>query len=100
MLERNLIYTAITRAKSKLILLGEIQAFDYATQHIGTARKTYLIERFADLMQNPEETNQLATDTAISTDTEKSYILTENNWSNIPAMIGISQEDLQEFFGK
>ncbi|MBZ4266351.1 ATP-binding domain-containing protein, partial [Streptococcus pneumoniae] len=65
MLERNLIYTAVTRAKSKLILLGEIQAFDYATQHIGTARKTYLIERFADLMQNPEETNQLATDTAI-----------------------------------
>ena len=100
MLERNLIYTAITRAKSKLILLGEIQAFDYATQHIGTARKTYLIERFADLMQNPEETNQLATDTAISTDTEQSYILTEDNWSNIPAMIGISQEDLQEFFGK
>ena len=100
MLERNLIYTAITRAKSKLILLGEIQAFDYATQHIGTARKTYLIERFADLMENAEETNQLATDTAISTDTEQSYILTEDNWSNIPAMIGISQEDLQEFFGK
>ncbi|EIF38342.1 SF1B family DNA helicase RecD2 [Streptococcus sp. SK140] len=100
MLERNLIYTAITRAKSKLILLGEIQAFDYATQHIGTARKTYLIERFADLMEDAEETNQLATDTAISTDTEQSYILTEDNWSNIPAMIGISQEDLQEFFGK
>lgn len=100
MLERNLIYTAITRAKSKLILLGEIQAFDYATQHIGTARKTYLIERFADLMENAEETNQLATDTAISTDTEQSYILTEDNWSNIPAMIGITEEDLQEFFGK
>lgn len=100
MLERNLIYTAITRAKSKLILLGEIQAFDYATKHIGTARKTYLIERFADLMENAEETNQLATDTAISTYTEQSYILTEENWTSIPAMIGISQEDLQEFFGK
>ena len=49
MLERNLIYTAITRAKSKLILLGELQAFDYATKHIGTARKTYLIERFQRL---------------------------------------------------
>ena len=100
MLERNLIYTAITRAKSKLILLGEIQAFDYATQHIGTARKTYLIERFADLMENAEETNQLATDTATSSDSEQSYILTEENWDSIPAMIGISQEDLQEFFGK
>ena len=51
-------------------------------------------------MENAEETNQLATDTAISTDTEKSYILTEDNWSNIPAMIGITEEDLQEFFGK
>ena len=100
MLERNLIYTAITRAKSKLILLGELQAFDYATQHIGTARKTYLIERFADLMESAEETTQLATDTATSTDIEQSYILTEDNWSSIPAMIGISQEDLQEIFGK
>ena len=100
MLERNLIYTAITRAKSKLILLGEIQAFDYATQHIGTARKTYLIERFDDLMEDAEETNQLATDITTSTDSEQSYILTEDNWSNIPAMIGITEEDLQEFFGK
>ena len=100
MLERNLIYTAITRAKSKLILLGELQAFDYATQHIGTARNTYLIERFADLMESAEETTQLPTDTATSTDIEQSYILTEDNWSSIPAMIGISQEDLQEFFGK
>ena len=100
MLERNLIYTAITRAKSKLILLGELQAFDYATQHIGTARKTYLIERFADLMESAEETTQLATDTATSTDIEQSYILTEDNWSSIPAMIGITEEDLQEIFGK
>ena len=100
MLERNLIYTAITRAKSKLILLGELQAFDYATQHIGTARKTYLIERFADLMENTEEANQLATDITTPTDSEKSYILTENNWSSIPAMIGITEEDLQEFFGE
>ena len=48
MLQRNLIYTAITRAKSKLLLLGQQQAFHYATQHTGTARKTYLIERFLD----------------------------------------------------
>lgn len=32
MLQRNLIYTAITRAKSKLILLGEKAAFDYAAK--------------------------------------------------------------------
>ena len=100
MLERNLIYTAITRAKSKLILLGELQAFDYATQHIGTARKTYLIERFSDLIESTDGTSKSATETTLATNTEQSYILTEDNWSNIPAMIGITEEDLQEFFGK
>ena len=100
MLERNLIYTAITRAKSKLILLGELQAFDYATQHIGTARKTFLIERFSDLIESTDGTSKSATEATLATNTEQSYILTEDNWSNIPAMIGISQEDLQEFFGK
>ena len=67
MLERNLIYTAITRPKVKLILLGELQAFDYATQHIGTARKTYLIERFADLIESTvEEKQQAITETTSS----------------------------------
>ena len=100
MLERNLIYTAITRAKSKLILLGELQAFDYATKHIGTARKTYLIERFSDLTKSSEEVNEPILETSKQTDSQQSYILTEDNWTSIPAMIGISQDDLQEFFGK
>ena len=100
MLERNLIYTAITRAKSKLILLGELQAFDYATKHIGTARKTYLIERFSDLTKNSEERNEPIIKTTDPTAPHQSYILTEENWTSIPAMIGISQDDLDEFFGK
>ena len=100
MLERNLIYTAITRAKSKLILLGELQAFDYATQHIGTARKTYLIERFSDLLENVEEKQQTVSETATSSASEKFYILTEENWDSIPAMIGITDADLKEIFGK
>ena len=101
MLERNLIYTAITRAKSKLILLGELQAFDYAVKHIGTARKTYLIERFSDLIENNiEESKQAFSETATASDSEQSYILTEENWSSIPAMIGITDADLKEIFGK
>ena len=101
MLERNLIYTAITRAKSKLILLGELQAFDYAVKHIGTARKTYLIERFSDLIEtNIEESKQAFSETATASDSELSYILTEENWSSIPAMIGITDADLKEIFGK
>ena len=100
MLERNLIYTAITRAKSKLILLGELQAFDYATKHIGTARKTYLIERFSDLMEATKKTSQQTTETTISADSKAPYILTEENWSSIPAMIGITEADLQGIFEK
>ena len=100
MLERNLIYTAITRAKSKLILLGELQAFDYATKHIGTARKTYLIERFSDLTETSEEVNEPILETEKQIDPHQPYILTEENWISIPAMIGISQDDLDDFFGK
>ena len=100
MLERNLIYTAITRAKSKLILLGELQAFDYATKHIGTARKTYLIERFSDLTETSEEVNEPILETEKQIDPHQPYILTEDNWTSIPVMIGISQDDLDEFFGK
>ena len=100
MLERNLIYTAITRAKSKLILLGELQAFDYATKHIGTARKTYLIERFSDLTESSEELNEPILEPTNQINPHQSYRLTEDNWTSIPAMIGISQDDLDEFFGK
>ncbi|MFR7199043.1 ATP-dependent RecD-like DNA helicase, partial [Streptococcus pneumoniae] len=96
----NLIYTAITRAKSKLILLGELQAFDHATQHIGTARKTYLVERFSDLLKNVEEKQQAVSETVTSSASEQSYILTEENWDRIPAMIGITDTDLKEIFGK
>ena len=100
MLERNLIYTAITRAKSKLILLGELQAFDYATKHIGTARKTYLIERFSDLTESSEELNDPILEPTNQINPHQPYRLTEENWTSIPAMIGISQDDLNEFFGK
>lgn len=100
MLERNLIYTAITRAKSKLILLGELQAFDYATKHIGTSRKTYLIERFIELTESSEEVNEPILEPTNQINPHQPYILTEDNWTSIPAMIGISQDDLDEFFGK
>ena len=100
MLERNLIYTAITRAKSKLILLGELQAFDYAVKHIGTARKTYLIERFQDLVESADQTNPAPTETTNQEGAPLSYILTEENWNSIPAMIGITDADLKEIFGK
>ena len=102
MLQRNLIYTGITRAKSKLILLGELTAFDYATKNTGTARKTYLIHRFDDLVENniseTANTNNL-TDKEQFNEPEN-FILTTDNYLEIDPMIGLREEDISEFFKK
>ncbi|MBF1701895.1 MAG: ATP-dependent RecD-like DNA helicase, partial [Streptococcus sanguinis] len=95
MLQRNLIYTAITRAKSKLILLGEKVAFDYAVKNTGTARKTYLVERFADL-EAPQELIHTPVD-KMKTPVEN-YVLTEENFQKIDPMIGIREEDIKGIF--
>ena len=102
MLQRNLIYTAITRAKNKLILLGELTAFDYAAKNTGTARKTYLIHRFDDLVENniseTANTNNL-TDKEQFNEPEN-FILTTDNYLEIDPMIGLREEDISEFFKK
>ena len=95
MLQRNLIYTAITRAKSKLILLGEKAAFNYAVKNTGTARKTYLVERFADL-EAPQELIHTPVD-KMKTPVEN-YVLTEENFQKIDPMIGIREEDIKGIF--
>lgn len=95
MLQRNLVYTAITRAKSKLILLGEKVAFDYAVKNTGTARKTYLVERFADL-EAPQELIHTPVD-KMKTPVEN-YVLTEENFQKIDPMIGIREEDIKGIF--
>lgn len=57
LLQRNLIYTAITRAKSKLVMLGEITAFDYAIKNEGAKRNTYLVQRFTSPTLEQESAN-------------------------------------------
>ena len=95
MLQRNLIYTAITRAKSKLILLGEKAAFDYAAKNTGTARKTYLVERFEDLQSPPE----LAHSPVDSVEKAvENYVLTEENFLKIDPLIGLTEEDIHSIF--
>ena len=77
-----------------------VQAFDYAVKHIGTARKTYLIERFQDLVEATNQISPAPTETTNQEGGPLSHILTEENWSSIPAMIGITDADLKEIFGK
>lgn len=132
LLQRNLIYTAITRSKSKLVMLGEIAAFDYAIKNEGAKRNTYLVERFTgdeelpeidssesitdseiqeqettkSIPSNFEEENsskkaeQLSLDIEEELETEepKIYRLTEENMAFIDPMIGITQEDIEQFF--
>ncbi|KXU01244.1 RecD-like DNA helicase YrrC [Streptococcus constellatus] len=97
MLQRNLIYTAITRAKSKLILLGEKSAFAFAVQNTGTTRKTYLKERFEGFL-NVEKVIHTSVDNLETT--VENYVLTEENFLKINPMIGIMDEDIQNIFGE
>ena len=96
MLQRNLVYTAITRAKSKLILLGEKSAFDYAVKNTGTARKTYLIQRFEDI-EPPKKLIHNPVDNAEQP--VENYILTEENFLTIDPLIGLTEEDINSIFG-
>ena len=99
MLQRNLVYTAITRAKSKLILLGEKAAFDYAAKNTGTARKTYLIPRFSDLLEREEPAEVVTTNSdTVDQIPEDGFILTLDNYLSIDPMIGIREEDIKDIF--
>ncbi|WP_242362439.1 ATP-dependent RecD-like DNA helicase [Limosilactobacillus antri] len=51
MLQRNLVYTAITRAATKLVLLGEAQAMAQAVHNVGTNRRTSLLQRLKEKWQ-------------------------------------------------
>lgn len=102
LLQRNLIYTAITRSKSKLVMLGEIAAFDNAIKNEGTKRKTYLIECFkkdeCSGHHNTEKNKQGVKESAAIL--KEDFILTERNILTIDPMIGLSQADIDLFFKK
>ncbi|GFH40093.1 SF1B family DNA helicase RecD2 [Lactococcus insecticola] len=112
MLERNLLYTAITRAKSSLILLGELDSFQTAVARLGANRKTFLVERFgviadADVEAETADTiisehgSKQAEDVVITADERplepENYILTAENSSAIDPMIGLTEKDVAIF---
>lgn len=77
LLQRNLIYTAITRSKSKLVMLGEIAAFDYAIKNEGAKRNTYLVQRFTSSDQEEESIDlqtEISQQTSPKTDNEAEKI--------------------------
>lgn len=111
MLERNLLYTAITRAKQSLILLGESNSFQTAVARQGANRKTYLVERFGvevpeaeahgtqdnESVETLEVVEELVSENVTTPET---YILTEENITTIDPMIGLTEEDVAVFGSK
>ncbi|MFZ2186042.1 MAG: ATP-dependent RecD-like DNA helicase [Streptococcus parauberis] len=115
MLQRNLIYTAVTRSKSKLILLGEHSAFDYAIKNEGDKRKTFLVQRFdqdlttdssdqlakIDTVENSSDSLGQAQNTvAKPLESEDPTILTTANMLSIDPLIGLTDADFKNFFKK
>ncbi len=92
MLERNLLYTAITRAKQSLILLGEERAFAQAVAREGANRKTFLVERFKD--DKPAAEN-LSVDSLTKKVTDKKEISNKEKNSGSAADL-----DLENFSGR
>jgi len=55
MLKRKLLYTGITRAKEKLILMGDVQAFKYGVESMDPPRQSILKEKIIDAILNETE---------------------------------------------
>ncbi|WP_416353021.1 ATP-dependent RecD-like DNA helicase [Agrilactobacillus fermenti] len=60
MLKRNLLYTAITRAKALLIMVGEPQAFETAVHALANTRKTSLVLRMQSIFTSTSKLNEAA----------------------------------------
>lgn len=54
MLQRNLLYTALTRAKKKAYIIGDRKALNYAINNVSNqSRNSFLRERIINLFENP-----------------------------------------------
>ncbi len=60
MLKRKLLYTGITRAKDKLILIGDLSSFQYGVEHLEAARQSTLKDDIIKLVLNEDEEDKAA----------------------------------------
>lgn len=96
MLRRNLLYTAITRSKNKLILCGEEASFAFATENTGDIRKTMLVEKIVRFNQREK---QVYLEPKPPEKIKESYILTHAMIINqeVDPMIGMTDLGPKEF---
>ncbi|BEJ53426.1 SF1B family DNA helicase RecD2 [Lentilactobacillus buchneri] len=117
MLQRNLLYTAVTRASDFLIMLGEKEAFEQCVRNVSVNRQTSLVKRLVDAIgiqpqskgtdrePEAEDQKQLPTDTqpAQETDDAKADNLPDHlttaviNQNLIDPMIGMGDVTPRDF---
>ncbi|KRN34335.1 ATP-dependent RecD-like DNA helicase [Liquorilactobacillus mali] len=97
MLNRNLLYTAVTRARDFLILLGEPSAYMSSVNRVAINRETTLIQRLAATFNPPAADNDNAEKAANISEKREAYesdtILTTGliNSGKIDPMIGMGE---------
>lgn len=104
MLQRNLLYTAVTRSKDILILLGETQAFNTCVANESASRLTMLKERITSAddmtlttrMQLEAYEEGLNKDQPFSDTTENKPIMYEATKENKAAIIEETAEPVKE----
>ncbi|HEY0222529.1 MAG TPA: ATP-dependent RecD-like DNA helicase [Lactovum miscens] len=82
MLQRNLVYTAITRARKSLIMLGEIGAFLTAVRKEGKNRRTSLFDRLVQLSEKTFSPKTHLTSTTLDESTIVNDYELSNNVEN------------------
>lgn len=95
MLNQNLIYTAITRAKEALVMVGDYDAYQYAAEHAVPHRQTHLINRIGqdnqeqalaapkvlpkEDFQQKKSTGRLVKDGVVGTEPAKSKLAVDSD---------------------
>lgn len=67
MLQRNLLYTAVTRSKQFLIMCGQYEAFQEAATHESEMRQTYLVDLLTEGVAAPQPFEAQVASEAIET---------------------------------
>ena len=103
MLRRNLLYTAVTRAKRLLIMVGDRSAFERSIRDQSSERQTTLKERiFATFKIKPKDTKETNEKETTPPDQPKDYRLTMDMIMNnaINPMIGMENVIPTDFLEK
>ncbi len=94
MLQKNILYTGLTRAKQSLVVCGEEQAFNQGIQTLGHERMTSFDTKLKMYFDTDVESDTESETESIQT---KHIILTEDNMFEIDPMINMNDKSPYDF---